>query len=71
MQLIQSTLKQNPYNPLQSFLAGAQIKTSLNANMPLILTAYNARPKAVNKNRMRIPPFIETRLYVPQVLGKY
>jgi hypothetical protein len=71
MQLIQSTFRFNPYNPVQSLLAGAQVKTSFNANMPLILTAFNARPKAVNNHHMRIPPFIETSLYVPQVLGTY
>jgi hypothetical protein len=71
MQLMQSTLRRKHYIPVQSLLAGAQIKPYFNGNMPLILTAHNARPKAVNNHHIRIPLFIETRLYVPQVLGIY
>jgi len=79
MQLMPSTARRfnvtNPYDPAQNVLAGAQylreLHTLFNGNMPLILAAYNAGPKAVSKNQMRIPPFMETRLYVPKVLDAY
>ena len=79
MQLMPNTARRfnvtNPYDPAQNVLAGAQylreLHTLFNGNMPLILAAYNAGPKAVSKNHMRIPPFMETRLYVPKVLDAY
>jgi soluble lytic murein transglycosylase-like protein len=79
MQLMPSTARRfnvtNPYDPAQNVLAGAQYLRELhvlfNGNMPLILAAYNAGPRAVSKHHMRIPPFIETRLYVPKVLSVY
>jgi soluble lytic murein transglycosylase-like protein len=79
MQLMPSTARRfnvtNPYDPAQNVLAGAQylreLHTLFNGDMPLILAAYNAGPKAVSKHHMRIPPYIETRLYVPKVLAVY
>lgn len=79
MQLMPSTARRfnvtNPYDPAQNVLAGAQYLRELhmlfNGNMPLILAAYNAGPRAVSKHHMRIPPFMETRLYVPKVLSVY
>ena len=79
MQLMPSTARRfnvtNPYDPVQNVLAGAQYLRELNnffnGNMPLILAAYNAGPKAVTNHHMQIPPFIETRLYVPKVLDMY
>jgi soluble lytic murein transglycosylase-like protein len=79
MQLMPSTARRfnvtNPYDPSQNVLAGAQylreLHTLFNGNMPLMLAAYNAGPKAVSKHHMKIPPFIETRLYVPKVLDVY
>jgi len=79
MQLMPSTARRfnvtNPYDPSQNVLAGAQylreLHTLFNGNMPLIIAAYNAGPKAVSKYHMRIPPFMETRLYVPKVLDVY
>jgi soluble lytic murein transglycosylase-like protein len=77
MQLMPSTARRfnvtNPYDPAQNVLAGAQYLRELhmlfNGNMPLILAAYNAGPRAVTKHHMKIPPFIETRLYVLKVIG--
>jgi soluble lytic murein transglycosylase-like protein len=79
MQLMPGTAKRfnvtNSYDPAQNVLAGAQylreLHTLFNGNMPLILAAYNAGPKAVSKYHMRIPPFMETRLYVPKILDVY
>jgi soluble lytic murein transglycosylase-like protein len=79
MQLMPSTARRfnvtNPYDPAQNVLAGAQylreLHTLFNGNTPLILAAYNAGPKAVSKHHMRIPPFMETRLYVRKVLDAY
>lgn len=79
MQLMPGTARRfnvtNPYDPTQNVLAGAQylreLHTLFNGNMPLILAAYNAGPKAVSNYHMRIPPFMETRLYVPKVLDVY
>ena len=79
MQLMPTTARRfnvtNPYDPAQNVLAGAQylreLHTLFNGNMPLILAAYNAGPMAVIKHHMRIPPFMETRLYVPKVLDLY
>jgi soluble lytic murein transglycosylase-like protein len=79
MQLMPSTARRfnvtNPYDPVQNVLAGAQYLRELNnffhGNMPLILAAYNAGPKAVTNHHMQIPPFLETRLYVPKVLDVY
>jgi soluble lytic murein transglycosylase-like protein len=79
MQLMPSTARRfnvtNPYDPAQNVLAGAQylleLHTLFNGNIPLIIAAYNAGPKAVSKYHMRIPPFMETRLYVPKVLDVY
>jgi len=79
MQLMPSTARRfnvsNPYDPAQNVLAGAQylreLHTLFNGNMPLVIAAYNAGPRSISKHHMRIPPFIETRLYVPKVLDLY
>lgn len=39
--------------------------------LDLVLAAYNAGEKAVERHGMRIPPYPETRRYVPAVLEKY
>jgi len=39
-------------------------------NVALALAAYNAGSGAVAKHGMRIPPYRETMLYVPAVLGR-
>lgn len=59
----------------QNILVGAQyLKTLLrqfDGNLELALAAYNAGPAAVKKYHDRIPPFEETKRYVPKVLKYY
>src|SRR5450830_128419 len=79
MQLMPSTAKRfnvhNAYDPKQNILAGAQylreLQTLSNGNIQLVLAAYNAGPNAVAKYGFKIPPYLETRLYVPKVLNVY
>lgn len=79
MQLMPSTAKRfnvsNAYNATQNILGGAkylrELYTFFNGNLSLILAAYNAGQKAVTKYGMNIPPYIETRSYVPKVLHLY
>jgi hypothetical protein len=40
-------------------------------NVPLALAAYNAGPQAVKTHQHAVPPFAETRQYIPKVLGYY
>jgi hypothetical protein len=39
--------------------------------LDLVLAAYNAGENAVLRHGQRIPPYIETQLYVPAVMTKY
>ena len=65
----------DPFNPEQNIRAGAQHLNSLlqhfDNDLNLALAAYNSGEENVLKYGGRIPPFFETRAYVPKVLGLY
>jgi soluble lytic murein transglycosylase-like protein len=79
MQLMPATAKrfgvENAFDPRQNILAGAsylsELREQFNGNIELTLAAYNAGPGAVIRYGSRIPPFAETRRYVPAVLKFY
>lgn len=61
-------------DPLQNVLGGAkllgQLSQKYNGNLELTLAAYNAGSGAVDKHG-GIPPYAETRKYVPLVMAAY
>jgi len=63
------------FDPVQNINGGAQYLSDLlklfNGDVSLAIAAYNAGENAVTKYGNRIPPFPETRAYVPKVLGFY
>ena len=65
----------NLYDPAQNVQGGAQYLRDLlnrfNGDVSLALAAYNAGEIAVARNGNRIPPYRETRDYVPRVLHFY
>jgi soluble lytic murein transglycosylase-like protein len=79
MQLMPATASRfgvsNPYDPKQNVHAGARyLKFLMNRfgqDVRLALAAYNAGEDAVDRNGGQIPPFTETRAYVPRVLKIY
>jgi soluble lytic murein transglycosylase-like protein len=78
MQLMPATARKwgvrDPFDPAQNVSAGAAYLRSLldrfNGDLELALAAYNAGEVAVIKAGYRIPPFAETRAYVPRVLER-
>ncbi len=62
-------------DPAQNIHAGARyLRDLLNRygdDLELVLAAYNAGEKAVERYQRQIPPFRETRMYVPRVLRIY
>ena len=80
MQLMPGTARRygafNAFDPEQNISAGARYLSDLIARygvdrLELVLAAYNAGEGAVQKYGNRIPPFRETRAYVPNVLKMY
>ncbi|WP_342617515.1 lytic transglycosylase domain-containing protein [Rhodoferax sp. GW822-FHT02A01] len=79
MQLMPTTARamgvSDPMNASQNIRGGAKYLRMLldrfANNKSLALAAYNAGPAAVLSHGGRIPPFAETRFYVPQVLRRY
>lgn len=77
MQLIPSTAKRfgcrNPFDPVQNIDAGTRYLRFLidrfKGDISLALAGYNAGEHNVEKFGNKIPPFRETRNYVPNVLG--
>lgn len=63
-----------PYNPAQNVFGGAkylrQMMDRFGGNPVLALAAYNAGPGAVEKFG-GVPPFAETRNYIPRVARNY
>lgn len=79
MQLTPQTAKRygvaNPFDPVQNLNGGAKCLRDLmkvfNNDISLTLAAYNAGKSAVVRHGNSIPPFRETKNYVPRVLAFY
>jgi len=79
MQLRPATAKRygvsRPFDPRDNLRGGASYIRDLlkryGNNLELALAAYNAGEDAVDRNGRTIPPFPETRAYVPAVLRFY
>jgi soluble lytic murein transglycosylase-like protein len=79
MQLIPATAKRfgvaDVWNPLENIRGGARYLRELmglfNDDMQLAVAAYNAGEGAVMRSGNAIPPYPETRRYVPRVLEYY
>jgi len=79
MQLMPATAKRysvsDIWDPKQNLNGGASYLRDLlsmfNNNLSLALAAYNAGEGAVIQHGNRIPPYAETRTYVPRVLQHY
>ena len=75
MQLMPSTAARfgvlDPFNPAENIRAGVsylkQLLLRYDHNEELALAAYNAGPKAVDRNGSQIPPYVETQKYVKRV----
>jgi soluble lytic murein transglycosylase-like protein len=80
MQLLPTTARRygafNAFDPEQNIRAGALYLADLitrfgEEKLDLVLAAYNAGENAVEKYGRRVPPYRETRAYVPNVLKMY
>ena len=79
MQLMPQTAKRfgvrDSFDPRQNIHGGARYLRVLverfSNNLELVVAAYNAGENAVERYGRSIPPYRETRQYVPRVLGLY
>jgi len=79
MQLMPATAEQygvsDTFDPTQNINAGAQHLSELikryENDLELALAAYNAGESAVERYGRQVPPFAETRRYVPKVIKIY
>jgi soluble lytic murein transglycosylase-like protein len=79
MQLLPATARRygvkDIYDPGQNIRAGARylsdLLTRFDSNLELALAAYNAGEEAVERYGRRVPPYAETRNYVPSVMRVY
>ena len=79
MQLMPATAKRfgvsDAFDPAQNVAAGARylrvLTDRFDDDLELVLAAYNAGEAAVERHGRRIPPYRETRRYVPRVLQVY
>jgi len=78
MQLMPDTAERygvkDRWDPAQNIMGGAKYLYFLLkkfGDRKLAIAAYNAGEGNVKKHRNKIPPFAETRAYVPRVLGYY
>jgi hypothetical protein len=79
MQLMPGTAQKygvrNIWDPLENLQGGARYLQFLFGMFPnsldLVLAAYNAGEGAVMQAGMKIPPYAETRAYVPNVIHQY
>ncbi|MDO4435767.1 MAG: lytic transglycosylase domain-containing protein [Cardiobacteriaceae bacterium] len=79
MQLMPATAKRfgvtEPYNTEQNVRGGTTylkwLLKEFNGNMELAAAGYNAGEGNVRKYGYKIPPFIETKAYVPKVMEYY
>jgi soluble lytic murein transglycosylase-like protein len=66
---------QRPFDPAENLRGGAHYLKDLlkryGSDLELALAAYNAGEDAVDRHGRTIPPFAETRAYVPAVLRMY
>jgi soluble lytic murein transglycosylase-like protein len=79
MQLMPETAQRygvtDRFDPVQNLHGGARYLSDLlrmfNGNLSLALAGYNAGENSVVKYGYQIPPYAETRTYVPKVLDLY
>jgi soluble lytic murein transglycosylase-like protein len=79
MQLMPETARrygvQNMMDPAENIHGGVRylrdLLTMFRGRMDLAIAAYNAGENAVIRHGNRVPPYAETRHYVPKVLGFY
>ena len=79
MQLMPETARrygvQNMMDPVENIHGGVRylrdLLTMFKGRLDLAIAAYNAGENAVIRSGHRVPPYSETRMYVPKVLGFY